>query len=220
MSSYTKNMKTLQTILVEANAYLDLEAAEPSGTELTTRSSYANQAVWEATAVAQFREFQNVYTVNVSSSASISLPSNFREFMVAPQLLDSSGKWVPYEQIDPMEIYNKQSSDKYCYVLGNPASGYTAIFNNLTANSTLSIVYQRYPSGLATLTDVCELSDPQYVVEKVKSYVLQSRRDERFPQVDAMAEQKLKNMVGRSQKLPQGGSNQVRRTGAASYILS
>lgn len=212
-------MKNLLTILIEANAYLDLDAAQPAGTELSTRTSYANQAIWEASAVAQFREFQNIYVVNVSSAATISLPSDFREFMTAPRLLDSNGTWVAYEQIDPLDVYGKQSSDKYCYVLGNPSSGYNAIFNNLTANCTLSIVYQRYPSGLATLTDVCELPDPQYVVEKIKSYVLQSRRDERFPQVQAMSEQKLKNMVGRSQKLPQGGNNQVRRTGSANYIL-
>lgn len=212
-------MRTLQNLLIDANAYLDLDASIPTGTELTTRTNYANQAVWEATAVAQFREFQNIFVVNVSSAATISLPDNFREFMTAPRLLNSSGGWDVYEQIDPLSIYDKQSTDKYCYVLGNPSAGYTAVFNNLTANCTLSIVYQRYPSGLATLTDVCELSDPQYVVEKIKSYVLQSRRDERFPQVDAKAEQKLKNMVGRAQKTPSGGNNQVRRVGVSNYIL-
>jgi hypothetical protein len=211
--------RNLQSLLIDANAYLDLDAAVPTGTELTTRANYANQAVWEATAVAQFREFQNIYTVNVSSGATIPLPSGFREFMTAPRLLDSTGLWVAYEQIDPLSIYDKEPSDKYCYVLGNPSAGYTAVFNNLTANCTLSIVYQRYPSGLATLTDVCELPDPQYVVEKIKSFVLQSRRDERFPQVDAKAEQKLKNMVGRGQKTPSGGINQIRRTGANNYIL-
>ena len=212
-------MRNLQSILIDANAYLDLDAASPTGTELTTRSNYANQAIWEATAVAQFREFKNVYIVNVSSSATIPLPNNFREFMIAPQLLESDGKWNPYTQIEPEEVFDKATSDKYCYVLGNPAEGYSAVFNNLTANCTLSIVYQRYPSGLATLADICELSDPQYVVEKIKSYVLQSRRDERFPQVDAKAEQKLKNMVGRSQKTTSGGVNQVKRGGVANYIL-
>lgn len=211
--------KTLGDILIECNAYLDLDASMPTGTELTTRSNYANQAVWEATAVYQLRELQNIYTVT-ATNASVPLPSNFREFMTAPRVLNSSGGWDAYEQIDPLSIYDKNTTDKYCYVLGNPASGYTAVFNNITALATLSIIYQRYPSGLATLADICELPDPQYVVEKVKSYVLQSRRDERFPQVDAKAEQKLKNMVGRAQKTPSGGNNQVRRVGIANYVLS
>jgi len=139
-------MRTLQTILQDANAYLDLDASVPTGTELTTRINYANQAIWEASAIAQFSEFQNVYEVNVSSGATITLPSNFKEFMTAPRLLDSTLTWIDYAEIRPDERYSKTTTDKYCYVLGNPASGYYAIFNNLASNCTLSITYQRYPS--------------------------------------------------------------------------
>ena len=148
-------MRTLNQILIDCNAYLDLDASIPTGTELTTRTNYANQAVWEASAIAQFSEFQNVYEVNVSGNATISLPTGFREFQTAPRLMDSSLDWVIYEEIKPDDRYGKVSTDKYCYVLGNPATGYNAIFNNLTANCTLSITYQRYPSGFATLTNIC-----------------------------------------------------------------
>lgn len=211
-------MRTLSQILLDANAYLDLDASEPTGSELTTRTNYANQAIWEASDIAQFPEFQNTYEV-MSTSATLSLPSGFREFMTAPRLLDSSLTWIEYPEIRPDERYGKESTDKYCYVLGNPASGYTAVFNNLTANCTLSLTYQRYPSGFATLTDVCELSDPQYVVARIESLVLQSRRDERFPFKDAEAERRLHNMVGRKSKPPTGGSNIIRRTGVANYVL-
>jgi hypothetical protein len=210
--------RTLSQILIDANAYLDLDASLPIGSELTTRTNYANQAVWDATAVSQFKEFQKVYEV-LATGASIPLPSGFREFMTAPRLLDSNLSWVAYEEITPDERYGKNLSDKYCYVLGSPAEGYTAVFNNITANCTLSITYQRYPSGMATLTHICELSDPQYVVSKLESYVLQSRRDERFPIKDAEAERKLRNMVGRGSKKPSGGTNIIRRTGQANYVL-
>lgn len=211
--------RNLNQILIDCNAYLDLDATLPTGTELTTRSNYANQAVLDASAIGQFREFQGVFTVNVSSSATITLPTGFREFMTAPRLLNTEGGWDAYEEIDPMEVYSKVSTDKYCYLLGNPATGYNAIFNSLTANCTLSITYQRFPSGLLTLTDICELTDPQYVVTKVESLVLQSRRDERFPTKEAEAERKLRNMLGRESKTVGGGTNQVKRTGAANYVL-
>jgi hypothetical protein len=212
-------MRTLNQILIDCNAYLDLDASVPTGTELTTRTNYANQAVWEASAIAQFSEFQNVYEVNVSGNATIPLPTGFREFQTAPRLMDSSLDWVIYEEIKADDRYGKVSTDKYCYILGNPATGYNAIFNNLTANCTLSITYQRYPSGFATLTNICELSDPTYVVSKIESLVLQSRRDERFPTKDAEAERKLRNMVGRESKTPGGGTNQVKRVGTANYVL-
>lgn len=212
-------MKTLSQLLIEVNAYADLEAALPTGTELTTRSNYANQAVWDASAIAQFSEFKKVYIVPTSTLASFSLPSNFREFMAPPHVLADNGTWDPYEEINPEDVFTKTSSDKYCYVLGNPSEGYTAVFNNLTANATLSIVFQRFPSGLATLTDVCELSDPQYVVAKVESYVLQSRSDDRFPTVDSEASRRLQNMVGREGKKSAGGENRIKRIGSASYAL-
>ena len=208
----------MSQILTDCNAYLDLDAAVPTGTELTTRTNYANQAVWEASAIAQFKEFQKVYEVR-ATSASLSLPSGFREFMTAPRLLNSSLAWIDYPEIRPDERYGKESTDKYCYVLGNPSEGYTAVFNNLESTATLSITYQRYPSGFATLTDICELSDPQYVVNKIESLVLQSRRDERFPVKDAETERRLLNMVGRESKPPTGGTNIIRRIGVSNYVL-
>ena len=65
---------------------------------------------------------------------------------------------------------------------------------------------------MATLTDRCELSDPGYVVNKAESYVLQARGDDRFPYVDAKAEMKLKNMIGRDMKTPGGQYRTVKQT--------
>ena len=212
-------MRTLQQILIDANAYLDLDATMPTGSELTVRANYANQSVWDATAYAQFDELTTVAVVATSTLASISLASNFREFMVEPMLLGEDGRYTEYPEIRVTEKFKKESSDKYCYVLGNPATGYTAVFNNLTAGATLSLVFQRYPSGLATLTDICELPDPTYVTSKLESYVLQSRGDERFPAKEGESQQKLQNMIGRESKQPGGGVNQVRRTGTAAYSI-
>jgi len=214
-------MRTLSQILKDCNAYLDLDASEPTGTELTTRMNYANQAIWEAADIGQLPEFKTVFEINVSTAtnATIPLPSNFREFMGAPRLMNSSLAWVDYPEIRPEERYGKTETDKYCYIQGTPASGYNALFRNLEGNCSLSITYQRYPSGFATLTDICELSDPQYVVCKIESLVLQSRRDERFPLKDAEAERRLRNMLGRKSKPPTGGTNTIPRIGVANYVL-
>jgi len=206
--------KTLSQILTDSNAFLDLTAELPTGNELTTRINYANQAVLDAAAVGQFGEFSTVYQVNPSGLASISLPSNFRELETSPQQLTASGIWDRFDEINPGEVYAKDSSDKYCYVLGNSQAGYTAVFNNLTANATLSFNFQRFPSGMATLADICELADPQYVVAKIESYVLQSRSDDRFPIIEADAQRRLQNMLGRESKLV---TNETRKRGTAVY---
>lgn len=207
-------MATLQDILIDANSFLDLTAELPNGDELATRVNLANQAVKDAAAIGNFKEFSTTYAINPSASASISLPTNFREFETSPQQLNSDGSWTRFDQIGQDEIYDKDTADKYCVLLGNASGGFTAVFNGLTANATVSINYQRFPSGMATLTDICELSDPQYVVAKVESYVLQGRSDDRFPIVEADAQRRLQNMLGRGSKLV---VNETRRRGSASF---
>lgn len=201
--------RTLSQILKDANAVLDLEAAEPTGDELTTRSNYANQAVWDASAIGQLSEFKREYLTTASTLATIPLPTNFRELQENPRLYLSNG-WEEWPAIEVEDKYTKPITERYCYVLGNPAEGYNLIFNNIEVTDQLSIVYQRYPSGMATLTDICELSDPQYAVRKIESYVLYSRSDDRFPIAEQKAEQQLANMMGREMKASDGQSRDTK----------
>jgi len=200
--------KTLSSILIDVNSTLDLEAALPIGDELATRTNYADQSVWDASSKGQLSEFKNEYLVGISNNITVSLPSNFRECMQDPQLF-SNGDWTVYPVHEVEEKYDLDSADYFSYVLGNPAAGYNLILNNPIANATLSVIYQRFPSGLLTLTDVCELSDPQVVSRKVESYVLYSRNDERFPIADRKAEVQLANLMGREMK---GSDGQPRKT--------
>lgn len=211
-------MRTLAQILTDVNSFIDLEATLPVGSELTLRTNYANQAVFDAVAVGYIPELKAIYEVDASTLASISMPTGFYGLTTAPkQYVD--GAWVSFEEIEPGRRFEKESADRYCYMLGNPQLGYTAVFNGLTANATISFDYIKYPSGFATLTSICELSDPTYVTSKVSSYILQSRSDDRFPIIEAESQRKLKNMIGRSMRTPGGGTNAVRRTGVANYVL-
>lgn len=201
--------RTLLNILTDANSVLDLVNAQPTGDELSTRQNYANQAVWDAAATGQLSEFESEFVTATSTGATISLPANFRELQEWPRILHN-GAWVKYEPIDIKQKYDMAAGDRYCYVLGNPASGYKLIMNNIIAGATLSVIHQRFPSGLLTLTDVCELPDPQYVVRKIESYVLYSRSDDRFPTADSRAGQSLANMMGREMKSTTGGAKATR----------
>jgi len=200
--------KTLSQILIDVNSTLDLEATSPTGDELTTRANYADQAVWDASATGQLSEFKREYLVGISSNVTVPMPSNFRELHQDPELWDGTG-WNTYVEIAVEEKYEKSSGDRYSYVMGDPVEGYNLILNSPLSGATLSVIYQRFPSGLLTLTAVCELSDPQYVSRKVESYVLYSRNDERFPIAEQRAEQSLANMMGREMK---GAGGQGRDT--------
>lgn len=196
-------MATLSDILISVNSVLDLEAALPTGTELLTRANYAHQAIMDVSAVGQLSEFKREYLTTSSTLATIPLPLNYKEMQENPRIY-SNGGWMEYEVIEVEQKYERSTGDNYCYVLGNPAEGYNLVFNNIVPSDQLSIIYQRSPSSMLTLTDKCEISDPQVIVRKIESYVLYSRSDDRFTIADQRAEQQLANMMGREMKSSSG----------------
>lgn len=211
-------MKTVTQILQDSAAYLDLDPSLPTGTELNVRINYAQQAISEWGAAYNWRQLKQHLDIT-PSMASISMPSNFRNLTGAPRVLTGNGVWDEYPQIQPEEKYNYGTNDNYCYLLGDPSQGYVLVFNNLTSGATLSVPFQRYPSGVATLTDSVEVDDGEYIKMKVISYVLQSRSDDRFPIIDATANQMLSNMIGRENVQNSGGSRSTIKRGASAYSL-
>lgn len=201
--------RTLSQILINSNSYLDLEAAEPTSDDLTVRTDYAQQAVREWADAYRWPELSTPSSVFLTT-ATITLV-DFKELEDAP--VDLQGEIYP--QIRPGDRIYKESSDKYCFITGNEQSGFILTVNGLSANATLSLTYQRQPSNMATLSDICEVPDDQFVVQKIVSQVLQSRSDERFPQVEANAQRLLANMIGRA--MVQSGP--VRRRGSAAWAI-
>lgn len=206
-------MATLQDILINSNSYLDLAAELPAGDDLDVRIDYAKQAVREWADSYRWKELSTPATI-FATLGTVSL-ANFKELEAVP--VDYWGN--EYPEIRPADRTQKEVSDRYCYIEGNEAKGYIATFNAIASLATLSITYQRQPSNMATLTDVCEVPDDQFVVSKVVSLVLQSRSDERFPQVEANAQRLLANMIGRNMVTNPGGLNTTRRSGTAAWSI-
>lgn len=205
--------RTLSQILVDATAYLDLTAEVPTGDDLDARINYAQQAVREWGDAYRWKDLSTPLTA-VATNTTLSL-ANFKELEGIPK--DLSGNFYP--EIRPADRVYKESSDKYSYIEGNESQGYIATFNGLASLATLSLTYQRHPSNMATLTDVCEVPDDMFVVQKVVSLVLQSRSDERFPNVEADAQRRLANMIGRNMVTNPGGHNTTRRNGSAAWSI-
>ena len=201
---------TLQQILIDSAAYLDLTAELPTDQELTTRKNYADRAVREGAASGHLKEFSTPYTT-YATCATVSLPTNFREEETELYALDTSGSWKSFPIILAKEIYGQNINDQFAYITGNRADGFVMTINNLSNYTTLSFTYQKYPAGLPSLSSICELSDENYVTRKIEAYVLESRSDDRFTLVDADANRKLANMSGRSNKKPAGAGNRTTR---------
>lgn len=188
--------KTLDQILIDSSAVIDLSATRPDGDDLSVRSNYADQAVWDAAAVTKLPEFRREYVAAMSSGLTLPLPSNFKEIEEDPKAWDGTG-WIDYEVISMADKYTKSPAERFCYVSGDPAEGFNLILNNPQVGLTLSVIYQKFPNGFTTLTDKCEISDPQYVVRKIESYVLFSRNDDRFQTAEQRSQISLSNIISR-----------------------
>lgn len=202
---------TLNQILLDSSAVLDLSGSIPTGDELTLRQNYANQALEDAAATGQFPEFEMEYNLYTTGGTDVPL-AGFRELVCNPRALSTTG-WREFHEVERRDREDAISDgDDFCYITGNKQAGYTAHFSaNLVAGMSLSVIYQRYPSGMPSLMSECELSDPTYITRKVESYVLYSRGDDRFQTAEARANNVLLNMTGRKMK---GTGGQYRTTGA------
>lgn len=206
--------RTLSNILIDANSYLDLEASEPTGDDLNARVAYAQSAVREWADAYRWKELQTPLTA-VATATSLSLPTNFKELTDRPK--DYYGNYYP--EVSVAERLTQPAGEKFSFIEGNQVRGFTMTIGGMATLATLSFTYQRQPSNMATLSDACEVPDDMFVVQKVISLVLQSRSDERFPIVEADAQRRLANMIGRNMILTPGGNSTIRRKGAAAWSI-
>jgi len=205
-------MVTLQDLLIEANSYLDLAAETPTGDDLAVRVNYAQQAVKEWASSYKWRQLKE-RTSYLATGATISLATNFRELQSIPTDVNKN----EYPEISMEDVDSMKEGDRYCYLDIDMVSGSTMMVAGLSTDAILNFSWQRYPSSMATLTDVCELPDPDFVKLKIISYTLQSRSDERFPIIEAEAKRTLANMITREAVINPGGRNQMKRKGSAGW---
>lgn len=211
--------QTLSDILKDQSTILERSHSLPSDDELTYRTAVINQSVRKWANTARWRQLKQPLSPAVTvANATISLGSNHREFLQAPQVQTGTSTWREYPEIQLEERYAKDSGDDYCYVTGNPAIGYVAQFNNLASGASLSISQLIYPSGMATLTDTCEVPDPEFVLYDSTANIL-GPSSPRFTEMRTVANEALRNMLSREAIITPGGQNTVRKTQKAKYSI-
>jgi hypothetical protein len=211
-------MATLNDLLLDSASYLDLDASLPTGTELTTRIRFNTMAVNEWSGAAKWRQLKTEVTPSLASFASIGI-ANFQYLNGAPMEWLSDGVYQEYPEIRPEDKFSKGLSDKYSYVTGSEGTGFSLHINGINVNATLTIPYVRGASAMATLTDNCEVPNPEFVTSRIISYVLQARNDERFPIVMAEGNRILRNMITSEQIALPGGQNTTPKKGVAAYSI-
>ena len=190
---------TLETILQRIGAYVDQDSTTPTGTDLTVRMSYVNQAYDEWANSYEWRSLKRSYGLMASEALStISLPSDFSRLESPLMNWGDDGRIIPeeYELVEMADRRSYTTSDKYCYIEGNAASGYfMRLTKPIEAGSSVIFDYTIKPVELGSVGQTPLIDDPQFLVQRGIAYVLEARGDSRFPQAKADAEKLLGRMV-------------------------
>ena len=179
---------------------LDEDTSVLSSDDYSLRLSYINRAQREWAEISDWQVLYDEYNVLVSTStgnASIALPNNFRKLASVPLIPYNSTDTDKYLEVLPQQDNQYNDYDNRVWVLGSPNEGYTLrVFGStLASGASVKVPFYRSPASLASPANIPTVPNAEYLVQRVVSYVWESREDARFPQAKAEADKILQNML-------------------------
>ena len=207
-------MATLSDILKSVGGITEQDAAEPTGSDLTTRIRYANDSLQEWGDAYKWEELKVSYpfTISADSTVSLALPSNFRKDESALYVYSTTSVYPDkYDLIDAKARFDKLSGDKYAYIMGSYPNKTLIVPIGLSSGASTLMDIGIFPSSLATLTDSVPLASAQYLVKRITSMVFESRGDSRYPVSRSEADRLLAQMVEQQNAQSGGQTNSIPR---------
>lgn len=178
----------------------DPDTGNLSSDDYSLRLKYLNMAQSEWANVSDWQQLYKEYNVLVSTStgnASIVIPNDFKKLAGYPQVTYDGSTTDKFKQVMPQDDYQYDDTIKRVWVLGSPQGGYTLrIFGaTLTSGASVKVPYYRSPISLATSSDISDVPNSDYLVQRTIAWIWESREDARFQIAKAEAERILSNMI-------------------------
>ena len=141
-----------------------------------------------------FTEY-NIQASTPTSMATLPLPRNFRKLASFPKISDGTTSWE-YTEIRPEEKSRYTTSDRFCFVLGNPGS-FNLIVNpgSITSGVSIYVPYYLSPASLASPADIPLVPNSDYLIYKALSYLFSGRDDEKRGEYEGLAQRTLAQMI-------------------------
>ncbi len=108
------------TILKSVGGLTEQEAVLPTGTDLSVRLQYVNDALGEWADTYTWKDLRTTLAINTSTASVnvVNLPTNFREPLSTLYVFSDTGNLpTEYPLIDARERFSKFDTDKYCYLM-------------------------------------------------------------------------------------------------------
>jgi hypothetical protein len=199
------------TILKSVGALTEQEAILPTGTDLSVRLQFVNDALGEWADTYTWKDLRVTLNINTSTASvsTINLPTTFREpLSTLYSFSDSSNLPTEYPLIDARDRFSKESDQKYCYLMNTFLNKQLVVNPPLASGVSCQLDYMSFPSSVATTSDYVPISASQYLVKRVSAMVFQARGDSRYPLLQADAQRMLSNAI-EEQNVPFGKVNRI-----------
>lgn len=204
---------TVSSVLLDVGATVDQDTTPPTGTELLVRVRFADRAQKDWGSFYDWACLRSPTTPAVlASQTSLALSTRFSALGSRVQDFSTGvNNPTPYTQLSsPADRFRTLSTDKYCWILGDAAQGFSLQINPPLA-SGVSLVFDQVltPSSLATTTDTITCPSTQFMSKRIEYYVLQARSDPRFPILKTESDDLLSQLVEDQDKPSQAQNNHV-----------
>lgn len=181
---------------------LDQSDSAPITTESdwTIRLNVVNRALKDWAESYDWDELHKIHNGRISTStgnASYVLPSDFRKMDGYVRIMSDGNTAYDFPHVDPNKNIRFTDSDKYVNILGNENAGHIMYIssNTLASGASVQFTYYAYPATLATTTQVAEIPDATYLVQRSLYYLYKGREDGRFPEAKVESDRILARMI-------------------------
>lgn len=193
---------TLEDIQRNIANEIDQSDTSPTvgGADWTIRLDIINRALRDWAETYDWDELHKIHNGLVSTSlgnASYALPSDFRKLDGFPRIVSDGLTAYDFPEVNPSNNLRYTDSDKFVNLLGNPNSNRVMYIHSSTLSSGASVqfTYWASPASLTTGTQVAEIPDASYLVQKTLYYIYKGREDGRFPEAKVEADRILARMI-------------------------
>lgn len=192
---------TLQDCQVQIANEMDQSATAPTqgGTDWNIRKNALNRALidWENSSEWDSLKVLQNSKVTVAGFATLGLPQNFKKLDSLVGVMWDGSTFNQFQVIDPSLNRLYTDSDKYVNVYDNARDGKSLYIHapTLASGASVQFTYYKSPQSLASATDIVEVPDPTYIVQRALYLIYKGREDGRFPEAKVEADKILARMI-------------------------
>jgi hypothetical protein len=192
---------TLQDAQEMISSEMDQSPSAPTagGTDWEIRKNALNRALIDFENSNEWESLKVVHNGNITIAgfATLSLPANFKKLDGLPAITWDGQTTAQFNVIDPSINNNYTDSDLYVNVFDNARDNKSLYIhaNTLSSGASVQFTYYKSPQSLASATDVIEVPDPTFAIQRALYYIYKGREDGRFPEAKVEADRILARMM-------------------------